>query len=282
MEANQPSLTAQGAALHRAAHQIVDVPQVFADPLALRIIGPEAEAEIRAGRDRHAQKGASRLRAFLAVRSRYTEDCFAQAANEGVGQYVVLGAGLDTFAYRAPRPGLRIFEVDHPATQGWKRERLKSAAIPIPETLSYAPVDFERETLDDGLTRAGFDFAKPAFFAWLGVVPYLTRDAIMATLGFVARRLKPRSEILFDYAEPMEGRGVANAQALAELSKRVALIGEPLRSFFTPDEWQRDLHALGFSTVEDMDAQALNARYFSQREDGLALGGTAHIMRARV
>ena len=80
----------------------------------------------------------------------------------------------------------------------------------------------------------------------------------------------------------MEGRGVANAQALAELSKRVALIGEPLRSFFTPDEWQRDLHALGFSTVEDMDAQALNARYFSQREDGLALGGTAHIMRARV
>jgi methyltransferase (TIGR00027 family) len=282
MEANRPSLTAQSAALHRAAHQIVDMPQVFTDPLALRIVGRQAEAEIRAGRERHAQKDASRMRALLAVRSRYTEDCFAEAAARGVDQYVVLGAGLDTFAYRALRPGLRVFEVDHPATQGWKRERLKSAAIAIPQTLSYAPVDFERETLGEGLRRAGFDFAKPAFFAWLGVVPYLTRDAIMATLGFVARELKPRSEILFDYPEPMKGREASSAHALAELLKRVALIGEPLRSFFTPDELLRDLGALGFSTVEDINAQALNARYFSQRNDGLALGGTAHIMRARV
>ncbi len=101
------------------------------------------------------------MRAFLAVRSRYAEDCLAEAAARGLEQYVVLGAGLDTFAYRAPRGGLRIFEVDHPATQVWKREQLKSAAIPIPESLSYAPVDFERETLGEGLKRAGFDFAKP-------------------------------------------------------------------------------------------------------------------------
>jgi methyltransferase (TIGR00027 family) len=282
MEANRPSLTAQGAALHRAAHQIVDVPLVFADPLALKIIGPDAEAELRAGTGRHAQKGDGRMRAFLAARSRYTEDCFAEAAARGLKQYVVLGAGLDTFAYRAPRPGLRIYEVDHPATQGWKRERLKSAAIAIPETLSYAPVDFERETLGEGLKRAGFDFAKPAFFAWLGVVPYLTRDAIMATLGFVARDLKPQSEILFDYGEPMEGRGPAQSKAIAELAKRVAMIGEPLKSFFHPCDLDRDLRALGFSLVEDADAALLNARYFAGRTDGLALGGTAHIMRARV
>jgi methyltransferase (TIGR00027 family) len=222
------------------------------------------------------------MRAFLAVRSRYTEDCFAEAAARGVKQYVVLGAGLDTFAYRSERRELRIFEVDHPATQGWKRERLASAGIGIPETLTYAPVDFERETLHDGLKRAGLDFDKPAFFAWLGVVPYLSRGAIDATLAFVAHHMKQGSEILFDYAEPMEGRDAMQSTALAELARRVAEIGEPLRSFFKPDELRRDLRALGFSAVEDADAAALNAKYFRKRNDGLALGGAAHIMRARV
>jgi methyltransferase (TIGR00027 family) len=282
METSRPSLTAYGAALHRAAHQIVDAPPVFADPLALRIVGPQAAEDLRAGRDRHTQVAASRMRAFLAVRSRYAEDCFAEAAAEGVGQYVVLGAGLDTFAYRTGRRDLRIFEVDHPATQGWKRERLADAGIAIPETLTYAPVDFERETLHEGLKRAGLDFGKPAFFAWLGVVPYLSREAIAATLGFVAHDTTPGSEILFDYAEPMQHRNTAQMKALAELAKRVADIGEPLRSFFLPDELQRDLRAFGFSFVEDADAAALNARYFRKRTDGLALGGTAHIMRARV
>lgn len=282
MEPNRPSQTALGAALHRAAHQLVDQPPIFVDPLALKIIGPEAEAEVRTGTERHAQASAARMRAFLAVRSRYTEDCFAEAVARGVGQYVVLGAGLDTFAYRGPHPGLRIFEVDHPATQGWKRERLKTAAIAIPENLSYAPVDFESETLHEGLKRAGFDFDKSAFFAWLGVVPYLTYDAILATLGFVARHLKTGSEILFDYAEPIEGRGPEQREAVAELAKRVAEIGEPLRSFFYPCDLERDLSALGFSVIEDAGSAMLNKRYFAGRADGLALGGTAHIMRARV
>jgi methyltransferase (TIGR00027 family) len=276
MEFNRPSLTAQGAALHRAAHQIADRPTIFTDPLALRIVGPEAEADLRAGRERHAQTAASRMRAFLAVRSRYTEDCFAEAFGRGIRQYVVLGAGLDTFAYRNARDGLRVFEVDHPATQRWKRERLESAGIAIPDALTYAPVDFERETLFEGLRRAGFDFDRPAFFAWLGVVPYLSREAIAATLGFVARETKAGSEILFDYAEPSQ------SPALAELAKRVAEIGEPLRSFFKPDELARELRTLGFSFVEDADTDRLNALYLSDRNDGLALGGAAHIIRARV
>lgn len=282
MEANRPSLTAQGAALHRAAHQIVDIPPIFSDPLALRIVGLEAAEELHAGRERHAQKAASRMRAFLAVRSRYAEDCFAESRHRGVDQYVVLGAGLDTFAYRAAGPGLRFFEVDHPATQGWKRERLARAGIAIPEGLTYAPADFERETLHECLSRAGLDFGKPAFFAWLGVVPYLSRDAIMATLGFVAHEMKPQSEILFDYAEPMDGRGSRQNEMLSELAKRVAEIGEPLKSFFRPNDLKRDIAALGFSFVEDANTEVLNARYFSNRTDGLALGGSAHIMRARV
>ncbi len=116
----------------------------------------------------------------------------------GVGQYVLLGAGLDTFAYRAIRQGLRVFEVDHPATQAWKRARLSEVRIATPDWVTYAPVDFERENIKDGLARAGFDLSRPAMFAWLGVTPYLTREAVMATLAFVAT-LPKGTEIVFDY-----------------------------------------------------------------------------------
>src|ERR1700744_833636 len=148
MEANQPSRTAQGAAMHRAAHQILDRPPVFEDPLALKIIGPEAEAELRNGNDPRTDRRAAGLRAFIAARSRFSEDTLAEGVAKGVRQYVLLGAGLDTFAYRAARnyPGLAVFEVDHPATQGWKRERLAQAGLTLPDALTFAPVNFETAT----------------------------------------------------------------------------------------------------------------------------------------
>jgi methyltransferase (TIGR00027 family) len=281
MEANQPSRTAQGAALHRAAHQLVDRPPVFADPLALRIVGREAAGELREGRDRHATAGLSFLRAFIAVRSRFTEDSLAEAYAAGVRQYAILGAGLDTFAYQRAQAfdGLAVFEIDHPATQGWKRARLQEVAIDIPKAVTYAPVDFERETIADGLTRAGFDFARPAFFAWLGVTPYLTREAVMGTLSFIAS-LKPGSAIAFDYAEPPRD-GEANAGFHA-MAARVAAAGEPFKSLFAPDDLARSLRELGFSRIEDFDAAALNARYFQNRADGLRLGGRGHMMRAGI
>ena len=183
MEDNRPSRTAQGAALHRAAHQLLDNPPVFADPLALKIIGDEAERELRNSQNDLYPEGRVGLRAFIAARSRFSEDTLAEAVKSGVRQYVLLGAGLDTFAYRAAKmfPGLSIFEVDHPATQGWKRQRLAEAGIAVPDALTYAPLNFETETLAHGRARAGFDTNAPAVFAWLGVVPYLTQDAIMAT-----------------------------------------------------------------------------------------------------
>jgi methyltransferase (TIGR00027 family) len=282
MEQNQPSRTAQGAAMHRAAHQLVDRPPVFADPLALRIIGNEAATELREGRDERAMTAATGLRAFIATRSRFTEDCLAEAMARGVRQYVLLGAGLDTFAYRAPWEGLHIFEVDHPATQGWKRARLSEVGITAPASVTFAPVDFERETIRDGLARAGFDFSKPAVFAWLGVTPYLTRDAVVATLSFVAF-LPANSEIVFDYAERPGNAATAEQRAHFEaLAARVAAAGEPFRSLFEKDELVRDVKALGFSFVEDLDAEALNARYFRNRADGLALRGRAHLLHARV
>lgn len=283
MEDNRPSRTAQGAALHRAAHQLLDNPRVFADPLALKIIGPEAEAELRGGVDPHTEIPRSGLRAFIAARSRFSEDTLAEAVAEGVHQYVLLGAGLDTFAYRAAKafPGLRVFEVDHPATQGWKRQRLADAGIMVPDVLTYAPVNFETETLSDGLIRVGFDEKAPAVFAWLGVVPYLTRDAIMATLRFIAS-LPRGTRVVFDYAEPASARDGAGRAAHEAMAARVAASGEPFRSLFMADDLKRDVAALGFSRVDDFDAAVLNPRYFAGRSDDLRLRGAGHLMRACV
>lgn len=268
--------------MHRAAHQLLDNPPVFADPLALRIIGPEAESELRAALIRIRTERAG-LRAFIAARSRFSEDTLAEAVTQGIRQYVLLGAGLDTFAYRAAKafPGLSVFEVDHPATQGWKRERLAQAGITVPDVLTYAPVNFETETLSSGLARGGFDATRPAVFAWLGVVPYLTRDAIMATLGFIAS-LPRGTTVIFDYGELPSERDTAAAAAHREMAERVAASGEPFRSFFRAEDLKRDVAAQGFSMVEDFDSATLNARYFSGRGDALRLRGGGHLMRARV
>jgi len=277
---NRPSRTAQGAAIYRAAHQLVDRPPVFEDPLALKIVGADAEGALRAGREPRATPQAASLRAFVAVRSRYAEDRFANAFESGLRQYVVLGAGLDTFAYRQRFEHVRVFEVDHPATQGWKRERLAQAAIAVPESVAFAPVDFERETVREGLARARLDFSQPAFFAWLGVTPYLTTDAIMGTLGIVAKDMKGGSEIVFDFATP-PGDDPCSRVAREAFGARVGAIGEPLKSAFTPAALADDLREIGFSGCEVADSAWLNALYFEGRRDGLDLRG-GHIMRARV
>ncbi len=179
-----PSRTALAAATHRAAHQILEKGCIFNDPLALRILGEDAET---VAREAEEQPSRRRMRIFIAARARFAEDALAAAVQQGVRQVVVLGAGLDTYAYRSTlRNRLRIFEVDHPATQDWKRQRLEHAAIPIPCSLTFAPVDFERQTLAEGLTVAGFDPSQQTFFTWLGVVPYLTEKAVWSTLSFIA------------------------------------------------------------------------------------------------
>jgi methyltransferase (TIGR00027 family) len=154
-----PSRTAERVALRRAAHQVLDHPKVFDDPLAVAIAGVSEFP--------HETLFARLLRAFMAVRSRYAEDQLTSAIARGVRQYVVLGAGLDTYAYRAA-PEVRVFEVDHPATQAWKRSRLEDAGIAIPDSMRFVPVDFERQNLADELAQAGFNMDQPAFFSWLG------------------------------------------------------------------------------------------------------------------
>lgn len=250
--------------MRRALHQLCDRPLIFEDPLALKILSDEAAARVHA----EVAEGDSTpwvrgLRLFIAMRSRFAEEELALSVEQGIPQYVVLGAGLDTFGCRNRADGLRVFEVDHPDTQAWKRERLDHAGIEIPASMHFAPVDFERDTLAHGLEAAGFCRDEPAFFSWLGVVPYLTREAALATLRFIAGM--PRgSGVVFDYAIPRALLSETEQRAFDLLAERVARAGEPFRLFFEPEQLASDLRGVGFTAIEDLDGAALRARWFGE------------------
>ncbi len=275
MDHARPSHTALRVALRRAAHQLYDAPPlVFPDPMATAILGPHAEELQRTpGRDERLKPRpfSIALRAFLVARSRYAEDLLAQAVQRGVTQYVLLGAGLDTFAHRNPYPSLRVFEVDHPATQQWKRELLLSSGLSTPARLTYAPVDFEHQPLAAQLESAGFDPAAPSFFALLGVVPYLTRDAFRATIRFIASQ-PPGSGVVFDYAQPREALGPREQLAFDSLASRVHLAGEAFHLFFTPAKVAAELAT--FYDLEDLGSPEINERYFAGRSDKLQVLGS--------
>src|SRR6516164_5683870 len=201
MRDGQPSQTARGAAAYRAVHQTLDSGAIFKDRFASRILDDEAAAALN---EIATNDSLRPVRLLIAARSRFSEDTLAACVARGVRQVVVLGAGLDTFALRNPHAdlGVRVFEVDYPATQQWKRERIAEAGVAIPASLTFAPVDFERQGLSKGLAAAGFNQKAPAFFQWLGVVPYLSREAILTTLDYIAGI--PASAVVFDYTEPFE------------------------------------------------------------------------------
>jgi methyltransferase (TIGR00027 family) len=190
-----------------------------------------------------------------------------------VAQYVILGAGLDTFAYRNPFPSLRVFEVDFPATQDWKRGLLREAEIAVPDGLTFVPLDFERKTLAEGLGAAGFDDGSPAFFGALGVVPYLTLEAFRATLSTVAK-LPAGTALCFDYAFSPETLSRERRAVFDGLSARVAAAGEPFRLFFSPGELEKELGGAGFRHTVQVGANELNEFYFQNRDDGLRLSSS--------
>jgi methyltransferase (TIGR00027 family) len=282
MDHARPSRTALRVAMRRAAHQLYDArPLVFDDPVAVAILGPHAaEIDRTPGRDpAHKPRPFSfGLRAFIVARSRYAEDLLAHAVTRGITQYVLLGAGLDTFAHRNPHPSLRVFEVDHPATQQWKRELLRTTGLPTPAALTCVPVDFERHSLADQLRAAGFNSSAPTFFAWLGVVPYLTLAAFRATLAFIAAQ-PPNSGVIFDYAQPRAVLAPREQLAFDSLAARVHLAGEAFQLFFTPQNIAAELAA--FYDLEDLGSPEINQRYFANRTDNLrTIGGAGRIVSA--
>lgn len=270
-----PSRTARSAALLRAAHQLLDGGSIFPDPFAIAIAG-ESVAVVRevAGRPEF-----NTLRLFLAARSRLAEESLAGAVDRGVRQAVLLGAGLDTFGLRNPQAdkGLRVFEADRPATQQWKRECLAKANLPVPEWLSFAAVDFGRQAWIDSLAAVGFDPREPAFFTWLGVVPYLSRAAIFATLSSIAK--VPDAEVVFDYGEPPEAYPADRRAGYEAMIASAAAAGEPWLSFFNPAELRVELSRLGFSEVEDLSPSQVAWRCGFERNPN-APGG--HLVRARI
>lgn len=277
-----PKPSAHRVATLRAAHQLLDKPLVLEDPLALTILGPEDEAALRQHLDRYRDPFSVALRTTLVVRARVAEDAWAAAERDGMRQYVVLGAGLDTFAYRSrPAPDTRIFEVDLPATQQWKRDCLKQAGIAEPSSVRYVPVDFETATLADSLAKAGFRADQPAFFAWLGVVVYLEEAAIFDTLRFIAG-CAPGSGVVFDYCVEADLLNPLEQVGMKMAAQTVAVQGEPWKSQFHPDRLAAAMRSMGFGVAESLATEELNRRYLADRQDGLRLGNVTRLMRGQV
>jgi methyltransferase (TIGR00027 family) len=277
MQSGQPSRTAWAAAAHRAAHQVLEKGRIFSDPLAVPILGQDAES---VAREAEARPSSGAMRLFIAARTRFAEDSLTAAVRQGAHQLVVLGAGLDTYAYRSPfGDRLEIFEVDHPATQAWKRERLADAAIPIPPSLTFAPIDFEHQTLPEGLAAAGFDPAQHTFFTWLGVVPYLTEEAIWSTLAFIAS-LSGGAHVVFDYSDPPHTLSREARTYHDRRAARVEAIGESWVSYFEADKLKEKLLSFGFTEVEDLGPPQIAARYIPNLPTPRPERG-GHILRAR-
>jgi methyltransferase (TIGR00027 family) len=277
MRAGEPSQTARGAAAYRAIHQTLDGGVIFPDPFASKILDDQTLASL----ERIAADPSLRpMRLFIVARSRFSEDALAGCVRRGVRQVVVLGAGLDTFSLRNPFEdlGVRVFEVDYPATQAWKQRRIREAGLRLPKSLIFAPVDFERQSLAEGLATAGFQGDRPAFFQWLGVVHYLTRDAIFATLDFIARI--PASAVVFDYTEPIERHSLERRARLLAAAEQAAARGEPWLSFFDPAELAVLLRDKGFATIEDVSFPDMVDRFSPALCEGLNGGPGGHVVRA--
>lgn len=290
MRPRQPSRTAWGAARHRAVHQLVEGGTIFADPLAVTILGgqTDAAADDALRHEDDSTPGSRALRFFIAARSALAEAKLAEAVDRrGVSQLVVLGAGFDTFAYRNPFERLRVFEVDHPATQAWKRDRLAAVGIEVPSSLTFAGVDFERESFADRLVDVGFEPDRRSFVFWLGVSMYLTEQAIDATLATIAS-WPGGGEIVFDYAEPphrdMSARGRAAREALAA---RVAAAGEPFIGALEPESLHAQLDELGYAEFEDRGPLDLADHFLgpevaaAARATGAGNRGGGHVLFAR-
>jgi methyltransferase (TIGR00027 family) len=264
-----PDSTAARTALWRALHVQVDAPpHVLEDEIGLKLVAPDEGWRQRPDMD---PQFTSPFRASIVARARFIEDLVVEQAGRGVGQYVILGAGLDTFAQRRPEIAshLRIFEIDKPGTQAWKRQRLVELGYGVPEGLHLVPVDFE--TGDDWgqrLAVAGFDAGKPAVVVSTGVSMYLTKDAIMATLRQVAA-LAPGSTFAMTFLVPIELADPEVRPGLQMAEKGARASGTPFISFFTPEEMLILARAAGFKDVRHVSAAALAQRYFAGRSDGL-------------
>ena len=271
-----PKPSALMVATQRAAHQLLDRPLVLDDPAALTVLRTADEQALRDGIDAFRHPASTGLRSTVVARSRLADDVWIEAVGQGVLQYVILGAGLDTSAYRHPEAAGRIFEVDLPATQAWKQARLREAGMAVPPSLRFVPVDFERVGLAEGLARAGFDAQAPAVFSWLGVTMYLDEGAVAETLRFIAGCARG-SVVLLEHAVPLSSLPPIARVVVGQMIARIGERGAPWKSFFEPAVLAvlaDMLTSLGFGSSTTWTPDELNQRYLANRSDGLHIGAT--------
>ncbi len=260
MSDRKASRTALGTACIRAVHQLFDAPpRILQDPVAISLLDPAVLQWLNDPANYYRTPQARPLRAHIVLRSRFAEDRLAEAVRRGITQYVILGAGFDTFAFRQPAwaHALKILEVDQAGTQALKRSRLVEAGLAIPENVSFASIDFEHESLREGLLRSHLSLDEPTFFSWLGVTMYLQEEAIDAVFRSVAE-FPAGSEIVLTFTQ-------SGGYLASTLANRVARAGEPLVTFFAPAALEAKLRAAGFSQVGFLSPTEAEARYFRQR-----------------
>jgi methyltransferase (TIGR00027 family) len=285
MEQRAPSRTAIGTAMHRAAHLLLDEdPKILVDPFARAFAGYASDADMLQAIASEEMIEFPRMRAVFTLRSRYTEDELARAIIRGIDQYIILGAGLDSFAYRRPDlvEALDVFEVDHPASQAWKRARIAELGIAAPTHLHHVSIDFERQTLGEGLAESIVDLGKPVFLSLLGVTQYLTPDATLRMLRDVAATTASGSELVFQFVVPPATLAGDEAALVTAFAERNGSRGEPWLSYFEPAEIERHLLAAGFSGVVHFGPEEATQRYLRGRGDGLCMPAYFHMIKASI
>jgi len=280
-------MTAMGTALMRAAHTRLDHPPLIDDPWGDRLILAEERETIAASAgavDLDTALRAHPSYGTVILRARYAEDALGDAIGRGVGQYVIVGAGMDSFALRAPSFAcdLEIFEVDHPSTQRFKAARLAGCEVPLPRSLHLVAADLAETRLDAALASSPFRSDRPAFFSWLGVSAYLTRTANLATLAGIASCAPAGSELVFSYIDQRVLDANGGQEPLRRARARLAAAGEPWVSGFEPEQLDDDLREAGLELLENLKPDGLGARYCADRRDGLRPSAGAHVAHARV
>jgi methyltransferase (TIGR00027 family) len=287
MDPGKASMTAMGTALMRATHTRLDRPPLLDDPWGDRLIPSEQREAMLGSGGREALDVALRAHpsyGTVILRARYAEDALADAVARGVRQYVIVGAGMDSFALRRPAFAreLEIFEVDHPATQEFKTGRLAECDIPLPSGLHLVAADLSETPLDAALAGSAFREDRPAFFSWLGVTPYLTRAANLATLAAIASCGLAGSELVFSFVEQALLDADTDDERIQEARAQVAAVGEPWITGFDPGQLAHDLRAQGLELLDVLGPAQLEARYCAGRSDALAASPGSHVAHARV
>lgn len=290
MRNRQSSSTADFVAVMRAMHLLHHRPVVFDDPYALQLTSPGLRWVCQNRffqwllTRRFFSGGLRPITAQVVSRAKYTEGKLEQAVSKGISQYVIISAGLDSFCLRRPgfSAGLQIYEIDHPATQQVKLNRLMEIFGSSPKGVEFLPIDLEKQTITDVLSTSSFCKDERAFFSWLGTVPYLSEESVFEVLRQLASFAVRGSEIVFDYAIPASMWAVEDRQGLTRIMRIIGYRGEALKSFFEPHTFPDEVSRLGYRIIEHISPAELNKKYFADRSDGLATHSAAYNIHAEI